>query len=167
MERKIDVDWPQINAKGKGKENAQDQLMYDWMLIIPCNLEVEVDHSGKGESKSSEGEEGRRDWEGKGLEGCYTNATTRRQISCFAGGPSKKHSHQNDDSHPKWVKTFMPCPSWFIMLTLQLFSSGNLVTSQRNASMTLVMSCNGQVLSSKMQWQAVIPPALANTLVIL
>ena len=90
VEREMDVDQPQVNTKGKGKETTQDQLMRDWMLIIPSDSEVEVDHSGKGKGKGK--------------------AKVKKVIPMLPPGgrsaaswevPAKKRSHQNVDSHLK------------------------------------------------------------------
>ena len=90
VEREMDVDQPQVNAKGKGKETAQDQLMCDRTPIIPSDSEVEVDHSGKGKGKGK--------------------AKVKKVVPMLPpGGRSaasqevlaKKQSHQNVDSHPK------------------------------------------------------------------
>ena len=90
VEREMDVDQPQVNAKGKGKETAQDQLMCDRTPIIPSDSEVEVDHSGKGKGKGK--------------------AKVKKVVPMLPpGGRSaasqevlaKKRSHQNVDSHLK------------------------------------------------------------------
>ena len=90
VEREMDVDQPQVNAKGKGKESTQNQPMHDWTPIIPSDSEVEVDHSGKGKGKRK--------------------AKVKKVIPMLPPGgrsaaswevPVKKQSHQNVDSHPK------------------------------------------------------------------
>ena len=88
VEREMDVDQPQVNAKGKGKETAQDQLMCDRTPIIPSDSEVEVDHSGKGKEKPK-------------VKKVVPMLPPGGRSAALQEVLAKKRSHQNVDSHPK------------------------------------------------------------------